>query len=199
MPQEIRRREKEDRIASYTFTDLLTGKTYIHYYGSSNGEAIGSKHLLTGFVHYSEDTETAIPVSTTTAMDFDSPVTSTFVVDGTAVYSCSVTKRTAGAFVTVSGSVVRERDGIETDLGEVEIGKVLVGDASDDYRLTGHGSLDKTRFKNGDILRLRLNVQSGAATTPSDIYHDPKNRQGALGSATKGSTLDVFIPFNVNV
>lgn len=198
MPIDIRRKEKEDRIASYTFTDILTGKTYIHYYGSSNGEAITSTHLLTGFTCYSEDISTTITPPSYDTMNFDSPVTSTFVVDGTAIFSCTVKKGGANDTVIVSGSVLRIRNGNETDLGEVRIGNIVSGDAVDEYRITSHITLTKTRFKNGDTLRFRLKIKTAGAVDWK-IFHDPKNRKGSLDDATVGSTLDVYIPFNVNL
>lgn len=198
MPQEIRRRDKEDKIASYTYTDLLTGKTYIHYY-AGKGTA---NNILTGFIYYSTDVSTTVSPVTLQTFDYDSPVTSTFVVDGSAIISCTVKKEAKSApssACIISGSILRVRKGTETDMGIIRLANKTTAAEADDYRISDKLDLTKTRFKSGDTLRLRITMHVTGNNDDYSLYHDPKNRQGGLTDTVPGSTLDAYIPFNVNV
>ena len=195
MPQKITPRQRQDKLASFTYTDLLTGRSYIRYYAGKGR----SQHIINGNSFYSDSiTTTYFKSSSEETIDFDSPVTSTFVIDGSAIISATL-ELSGTPQTTMSGAIIRVRDGIETELGTARLITRYATDGS--KRATEAVDLAKTRFRNGDILRLRTTVTTndpGGAPT-AILYHSPKNRTAGLSDTATGGILEAFVPFNVNI
>ena len=198
MPARISSYVKGDRFANFNFTDLLTGRSYITYYA---GRGLAND-VIAGFTFYSDSIFTEIPVNSKVVVDFDSPVTSTFLVDGDAIIQTTVAKlvkSSPSSGVDVSGAVLRVRDGIETNMGEVLLGDEATTADVNDYKMMDTVKLARTRFKSGDTLRLRISVHVLGTNDSWWLFHDPKNRTDTLPASNDGSQLIANIPFNVNL
>ena len=199
MPRDIKDWISKQSLANFSYGESVTGRSYLRYYG---GNTYATAYILSGENFYSNDVYSVVGIEKK-VFNFDIAATSTFVADGDAIISCEISKTaksSPSSECRISGSIVRIRDGTETVVApEVLLAFKGTATAAVAFRLTEKIACNRTRFKKGDTLRYVISMHVKGSNDNWELYHDPQNRQGNLPAATDPSTLDMYLPLNVNV
>ena len=183
----------ERQFLNYDFTSVLTGQSYVNYYGMYVGtNAYVSGALLYPAVLRTESPSsgwTSVTTAGTTTYNFDAAVEKTNVIEGTAIAKFKYTYVLQSGTMTLTARVLlqRVRDGVVTDITNTHAkDTTATGTVIDTVKLTAV----KTTVIKGDTLRLSVSFQRsapGPGSTSLTIYHDPEG--------TTDEDINVSVPF----
>lgn len=176
--REIRPITGERVINSFDFTDILTGKSYVAFYG---GKA-GSDLILRSYVFPSPLTYENYSSSNTYTADFDIDVNKGALVEGDVLIIAKYGDYTDGATINPTFSLIRTRNGVETVICTVNGG--VEGAAP--YVHTFSLAAARTKLNPGDKLTLRVSSVVVAVSESAFLYHDPESA---------ADCLKIFVPF----
>jgi len=195
----------EAAIASYDYIDVANGAGYNLFYGIASeleigGAGVASYALITNTQAYSSN-----PVTSNTGIGPNkiafslSPFNLPRLAQGTAYLSCGLGAG-AGAIAKISGAIIQHvRNNVETDITALAKSGTITNDSKMMFLPM---PLTPTKFKRGDILRLRITLWSSVAGAASvEIGNDPKNQAGSyIIPGTKDSTImALHMPFKVDL
>jgi len=190
-------------VASYSFSEIATGKGVVRYYGASiNGQ--GGKKILTQNTIDSQDNYTTLTGNTTNTNNFDLLFNNNAIIEGDAFISWTPE---VGAATTVDAQAFRiYRVSGSSVLSIVQLGATVSGStlgAGVSQRGLQRISIPRTVFKSGDTLRLQHEITITGTTAPR-LFHDPTNRvataQNDSYTGAVGSTiLAIDIPFKIDL
>jgi hypothetical protein len=203
-------------IASYDFTDTIAGLGYINYYGiydGTNSDLI--RQPIASQVPYFQITTTGASYTSLSEKDWDLYFNTPQIVGGTLYVSLSAETHLAGSafgFIRMDVTVYHYDGTTETQIGTATGTGAQWGNATDgSYRLLTPVDVSTTKFKEGDYLRVTIDLQGydtgttytwniwvdGAArgsTTHNQI--NPTSPVSTL-SFTNTTDLKVLVPFKL--
>ena len=180
----------ERQFFNYTFTDVVTGQSYVLYYA---GKTHPSEIVLNPFVFQSNPLYTDFSQTSTTPVPFDTPVEKTVTINGEANCKFHATARvvqTAWDY-DIDFSLERIRNGTAT-----VIGSATATGFSSAAAATGSITFNctKTRLVRGDVLRLTvfIDMEATNVNNRTALQHDPNE-------GTTDYDLKVYVPFRVDL
>lgn len=203
VPQ-VYRKGNANILQNYDFVDIADGLGYIHYYGLDTKDNSATSYRLVKTPTYSYDVETTQTADTN--YNFDSSTFNTpRIAKGTAfVRFQTLLSSVGGASVTYTVKVQKvATDGTTvTTLGSTTSETITRAGAGTTFtNLLIAVALTQTQIKNGETLRVRIEVDTsfGSGLDRSYFGIDPQNRSGTniTPSSTYATTLDSFIPFRI--
>lgn len=208
----------EQRIASYSFSELSSGLGFVQYYGSLTSEGSDNYNLSIN-TSYSHDIYTGSPINTTGSfvkimdIDFDS---STFnlprVITGQATSSIplAVHSNDSETRQIYPKIIIKHYDGTtETTIGSASAsGNDISISASDNVEQKVFNllvDLPQTKFAEGDKIRITIEIYGKSTDNTGEnedfaFFHDPKNRSTTYESVSITNTqFSVNIPFEIDL
>ncbi len=201
----------EAAFASYDYIDIAEGTGIIILNGMAVQDDSGVDHILSRNTLYSHPKETTAATTTSStfaealSLNFDlSPFNLPRTLEGTAWFSLSWKI----AFATSNQQayfIVRLKKGA-VEIGSVQTQTGATASAGVDEGWLSLVTIPVTtavHFKKGDVLRVTI---EGWARNPSNanasvisLAHDPKDRDTGYGDESIHSTLQMGIPFRIDI
>lgn len=200
---EFFRQSKENFIQSYDWTDIASGTGYIRYYLM---EVEGDDNILSSNADYSdeiEETQTAKNSGDYVEWDL-TPFNKPTIIRGQLRATIGLSLTQAGATATYLKLKAYNYDGTTATLlaeGNL-IRQTGIGTTFKGVK-TAQIDIPKTKFKKGDILRLRLELYFGGVDTANfTIGQDPMNRDGAILTPSTDDSITasyIQVPFDISL
>ena len=208
------RKAAEGSIISYDGTDFVTGVAYKRYFGAMGDDESGDTFFLTtlavdskSYREFGTWTDDNTPASRIDR-DFDLIFETTQQIEGKIILNMSFDAE-AGAGDATGFVIVKffhvNGGGSETQLGgTIQSDSIVVSSpAGKGKRLLIETDIPKTQFKEGEKLRVNIDVWGNGTAATDDgnvtLYFDPTNRLptefGDSDHTTSDSTLTVDVPF----
>ncbi len=208
--QKTFRKQGESAIASYSFSELVSGLGFIKFYLAATEGDSGASYILTEQQIYSfwGDTryvETALTTNSTSTNTFLSSVFNLpRVVNGVAILTIGFDYDTSspGSAGSITATLSKF-DGTTTTPLATAVSQTI-SMAARNGTWTFRLPLTQTIIKKGEQLKLVIFVDHNGGTDRFTAYgHDPQNRDGAkITPSTNANSItssNLLIPFKINL
>lgn len=206
--------QSEGVIGSYDSTDLIKGVGYINFHGCLLDGTAGTSGALVTDTIWSKTKSSAIvlidyeqQISSNVYFPIDVQITQPLTVGGIAFVNAPVGIYYNGGGGTVAFSMNATLEKVSgstiTSISDTSSGAfltaTLAAGQSDFAQLACTLNVTSTRFKRGDILRLKVKQTSVTAPNSAYLFINPKNTTYSSPTDIPSTDLQLSMPFKIDL